>query len=888
MTTGSRVAQQQDALPLILEMRLDGRVRMDALSAYQTVEAVLLPLGEITRQLGLAIQVDPIRGSASGYVLQEARAFGLHVERAVVSVDGRQLGYAPELVRVIDDEIYVASTALSRWLPIDFTVDMPTLQLRLHPREPLPLQTRQARESAAAKIAGPQPPEVSVFPLVREPYRLFTQPFIDQTFSANARFGNNAIASPYNAAYTAYLTADMLGLEGAAYVSAARGSADPDWRLTLSRHDPEPRLLGPLHARAVRLGDIELPAVPNLSAGASGKGWSVSNRPIGLPSSFDRQSLRGDLPPGWDLTVYYNDALVGYQQSRPDGRYALDDLPLSAGANEFVLVFNGPLGQMRSERVSFLLDAALVAPGEFLYSVTQQRDDQGAFRHQLSADFGLGPGLVLSAVALRSPTAAGTSTTTVSADSTSKDQNYAQLGLRAYRGGSILRGEINWAGDGGRLIDLGLKRRIGAAALDLQHTQGLGRFDSPGLRAGSDPLHRRMRARLLGTMRLGNGPKLPYALEAQRLELQSGAVSDSASARLSTMAFGTAMTGGVSWLRSAGTARLAGSFQISRRLASYGLSAQLGYTLAPQLRVDYATLSLDRRFDAGYRATAGLLQVFESKTTVVSTGLTKHFGLFALGLSGSLSNRRELALGLQLFMALGRDPRSGHWFADALPLANSGAIAARAYVDKNLNGIHDAGEEFIANAAFTLDGGGRQPQRTGEDGTVLLSRLAPHRYADVSLDASTLEDPQWMPRSKGVRVLPRPGRSQILDFPVVATSDIDGTVFAVSEQGQPPIGNAEVELVDAVGEVVMQTRSSGDGFYLFHQVLPGRYAVRISPAQAAELFLDTGPPRAVDVSLDSNFISGQDLQLSRRQVLEKQGLGATATGTIAAPQRDGR
>ncbi len=301
-------------------------------------------------------------------------------------------------------------------------------------------------------------------------------------------------------------------------------------------------------------------------------------------------------------------------------------------------------------------------------------------------------------------------------------------------------------------------------------------------------------------------------------------------------------------------------------MATFGLSSQVGYSIAPHARIDSAALSVDRSFDSGYRGNASLLRVFDTKTTVLSAGLTKNFGRFALGLTGSISSRREVAVGLQLFMALGRDPRTGRWYADALPLAGSGAVAARAFVDRNLNGVHDSGEEFVSNAAFMLGGGGRHPQRTGEDGSVVISRLAPHCYADISLDASTLEDPQWTPRTQGVRVLPRPGRTQLVDFPVVSTSDIDGTVFVVEEQGKRPIGNAVVELVDAKGEVVMQTRSSGDGFYLLHQVLPGRYVVRISPEQASELALAAGPQRSVEVKVDSDFISGQDLQLLRARV----------------------
>lgn len=56
---------------------------------------------------------------------------------------------------------------------------------------------------------------------------------------------------------------------------------------------------------------------------------------------------------------------------------------------------------------------------------------------------------------------------------------------------------------------------------------------------------------------------------------------------------------------------------------------------------------------------------------------------------------------------------------------------------------------------------------------MLITRLAPHRYTDISVDPSTLEDPQWTPLARGVRVLPRPGRTQVVEFPVASTSPLN-------------------------------------------------------------------------------------------------------------------
>ncbi len=111
-------------------------------------------------------------------------------------------------------------------------------------------------------------------------------------------------------------------------------------------------------------------------------------------------------------------------------------------------------------------------------------------------------------------------------------------------------------------------------------------------------------------------------------------------------------------------------------------------------------------------------------------------------------------------------------------------------------------------------------------------------------------------------MLPRPGKVQMLEFPVVSTSEVDGTVYLLGKNGRRGIGDAAVELVNSQGAVVMSTPSSSDGFYLLRQVMPGRYTLRISPEQARKLALASRLERPVEVMPDGDFISGQDLELT--------------------------
>lgn len=846
-----RAPRLDDDHLLVLEVLLDGQVISDSFSAYQDGTQTLLPLGELARLLTLAIQVRPERGSAEGRLPRD-RAFALNLPEALASVAGREQNFEPRLAGVVGDDIYVSRQLLTRWLPLDLQLDLATLKLKVVPREKLPLQERLERERLAAALAGRQAAERPNYPYAPSAPGLIGVPSIDQSFGADARFGRHA--PQYKAAYTAYLTSDLLGMEGSAYLLKTQDKARPELRATLARNDPDAGLLGPLHARSVALGHLALPSVRHVMPGsARGDGVAVSNRPLDQPNSFDRHSLRGDLPPGWDVTLYYNDQLLAYQTSRADGQYAFDDLPLSFGANEFRLVFHGPLGQLRVEKQSFLLDRAPVKPGEVFYTLAAQVADDGSTRGVAQADVGLGKKLTGRLGLVRRPRLVGGIAT--------ESLDYGQLGLLAYLDAAILDAQFVAMRGGGTLAELGLKTRLGGFALDALHTQRQGGFVGDAL-AG---LRQRSELRLQGAVKPGALPRLVLDASLLRSVREGGGTDLQLGLRTSAMLGGTALSNSLRWQHGDGQTTTDGVLQLSRRVADIGLNAQLGYRLQPGSRLQALAIGADRRLADGWQLNAGLLRSMDAGLTLVSAGLARNLGSIGLALSASYSSQRELALGLQLFVALDRDPRSGRWQFDGQPLAGSGAVSARAFVDGNLNGIHDPGEEFVPNAGFILNGGGRHPRLTDAGGVALLNRLAPGRYADIALDPATLEDPQWKPLTPGVRVLPRPGRTEQLEFPVMLTAEIEGTVHLVEAGGRRRgIGDARLELVDAQGRVVAATTSSADGYYLFHQVAPGALRLRIAPDQAAQLGLQGELERAIEVPADGDFLSGQDLELSLR------------------------
>lgn len=843
----------QDLNLLITNLTLDGDQLADTLYLYEIDNDVMLPVGELARQLTIGVTVDPLSHVASGFILKEDAGFRIDPATGKVTLPDHQEDFDPRLVRWIDGDLYVASRLLSRWWPVDFKLNMASLNLQAIPREKLPIQLRLERAKSASRLGGRGTGYLDPgYPRLKNPHRLLTPPVIDSTIGLGVN--RNGDKTTTVASYSGMFSGDLLGMEATAYATISKDNPKPTARITLSRTDPEGGLLGPLDATSVQLGNIGLPALKNvLSGGGVGWGSIVSNRQLNQSSSYGLQTLRGELPPGWDVTLYFNDALIGFSQSRSDGLYELPDQPLVFGRNEIRLVFNGPLGQRRVETQVYMFDETVTKPGELYYTAGAKQDNNGAIRSTLQVDAGVAKGLAVTAGSVY-----------IDKDDGTLARTYFNGGLRASVLGSLVNLDYTKDIRGGNLTELGLRTAIMRVSLDASRTW-ISDFASDLFGNNGDPLKIRDQLRLTGSFILSPQFRLPFAVDFKHEQTVSGVSTYNIQPRLSVNAWGTSFTNSLNYLIGPGPDNLSGTLQVSRRVAGVGVNSQIAYTLQPNRKLDSFGMTFDKTLGEHNRINLGIVQSFGPDRTTMTAGWTRNFGSFGVGFSGLYGGPRNMRLGIQLFTAFGRNPRNGHIMRDWQPIAGMGAVAAKVFVDSNLNGKFDQGEEPVENAGFTVNGSGRQGIRTDAKGEALLPRLQPKAYADVALDLGSLDDAQWQPTRPGVRVLPRPGKVQVIDFPVALTAEIDGTVYLMDGTDKRGIGNAKLQLVDANGKVVGETKSSSDGYYILPNVIPGRYKLRIEPEQLKGIGLNADRIADVEINPKADFVNGIDFTLSKAQ-----------------------
>ncbi len=854
---------------LILEMRLGRFVLSDGLLGYLHRGGVLLPLDEVMRALELAVAADPARGQAGGWFLAEDRRFSLDLVRGGATVEGKPAPFDAALVELHVEDIYVDTTLLSAWFPVDFEFDLSRLLITVTSREPLPLEARLERERRAARL-GRGAFERLRYPRQEVPYKLWDWPFFDTTHAFDFNNDQNTLS----ARSTTLVTGDLLFMDSTLFVASNDQEPLADVRFTMGRKDPEAGLLGPLGLSEIAFGDVFTPQLPLVAAQREGRGAFVSSFELNRPSEFDRTTLRGELPLGWEVELYRNEILLDRQLSRADGRYEFIDVPLLFGLNVLNLAFYGPQGQRRQETRRLFVGPGMVRPGQHFYrlAVNQQGEDtisvgedsgfadetQGKTRLVGEFERGITQNLAL----------AGSFASFALEDGR---HSYPSLGLRTSLFGAFVRLDATKDLDSGSAVQGSFQtRRFGVGVL-AEHGQFFNGFASERVAASSDPLESRSNLRLDGTIPASFLPRIPVSLSGGLERRESGVMTLDAVNRLSMFVGGVSGSNTVNFnLRRGGgtptTTAASGSLLLNGRIERLNLRGSLAYTIDPEAQFTNASFTADYQFKRGSSARATLNQGLTGDLpTTVSVGIFHIIKFVAIGANASVSDDGRFAAGLTFTFSTGREPRKGSFERSPRGMARSGAASALVFLDRNLDGTLDEGDRPLEGVRFRR----RRDVATDEDGVAFITGLSAYQPTDLVLDPGSLEDPYWVPTRKGVEIVPRPGKTALLDFPVVPTGEIDGIAYLRRGEVVTEVSNVALQLVDQGGKVVAEVKSAFDGFFLFEFVRPGRYRVRVSPEQVARLRLVAPPAQEVTIGVvddEGEIVSGLEFVLERAPV----------------------
>lgn len=852
-----------DAL-LVLSLQYERFLLSDGFIAYDYAGTLYVPLGQLMSALEFPIFVAPDSKTASGTFLDE-RAFELDLDAGVVRSDGDRFSLFPtDVIQDIDD-IYVKQESLSAWFPLQLEFSSKEQLIKVSADEPLPVEQRFLREQRYGGLGAGNRDKRS-FPRHQTPYGLADVPFLDVSLSTDY-IDTPLAGAEWRSSHSFLLTGDLAYMNATLSLSGDNNDALRDARFTLDRSDPDAGLLGPLSASQVQIGDTFSPQLPLSARSARGRGMVISSFPLQSISEFDRVTLRGELPSGWEIELYRNDILLDFQRGRTDGLFEFEDVELTGGMNLLRLVSYGPQGQRRVEERRFFIGAGLVRPGKFHYRLSALQNDstiipsrdtttlenEGDPRVSLEMEYGVSRSLSIAGSAVYAP----------DTDDLTKQKLFANAGLRFDALGAYSQIDVSWADDGGMAYQAGTQFPLFGYNVLAEHAELRDyiseQFDDP-----ADPTVRETTLRADGSIGGDWLPPLPISIRATREEHESGRRELRVSNRLSTGFWRLRASNQVEWERRTdrfGVAedRVDGDFLLSGRFPDVAVRGSVDYDIAPVFRARDVAVTGD--WDFGERISMSSIvrhELLNQRTTEFGAGLNWLFDVAAFGFEGLYGTDNEFRLGMSLSLSVGHEPRERRWVMAPRALAGSGAASALAFLDRDADGKFDLEDEPLEGVRFQRF----RDAETNAQGVAFLPGLSANQPVPVAIDPDSLEDPFWVPAKEGYEVVPRPGHASQLLFPVTETGEVDGTVYATKRGARVAVSNAQVQLIAKDGSVLQEVSTVFDGFYLFEKVPLGSYLVRIAPEQVERLALVQPAPKRVTLSSEENMAIAVDFSLS--------------------------
>lgn len=710
-----------------------------------------------------------------------------------------------------DDNLFVATAILDKAFQVATRVEWADLSAVVGQSAELPVvrRARRERRRVLSQWRAPKPSTLELRP---------AEPVADGavfTWSLNASTNQPTEDLTFDLGLGAKLLGGSVELREQLW--RFRGGLGSNFRGSWVRAWPDLNWL-----RQVRLGDVQ----SNGRRARLLQGAVVTNAPFVRSSEFEVEQLVGEIPPGWDVELYQQGRLAGYDEVSGPGSFHVP-FQLRYGQNPFELVFYGPGGEVVRSKRTIRVPFSRLPGGQFEYAFA-------AGRCRLDPCDGL-IGLDLRYGLSRRVTVQG------GYDAFFRDpggelwQPYALVSAAvlpslSLTGEAVLNGHV-----GGSLaleptpdfrIDVRHTRLADAARefsgtlLERRRTEGSA-FWRPGVLGGSlflqfaglestGPRTRRNQQQVAATARIG-AARYSLGLRHDGFRRDSVVGRDLLAVDVSANAV---LSGPVPWMRGV-TVRGAVSVEPAHGLGA--VSGTLGRQLGRLVRADVGIGWF--RLGGGYSLDIGLSTVLPGPRIGTRNRFSSETGTRGIMfMNGSV--------------IWDPDSRLVRW-SDGSDLGRAG-INGVLFLDENANGVRDIGEPGLAGVPVSVGG---WIDVTDAEGEFAAWDLFPFEAVSIDVDSLAFDDPRLVLPAATVRVRPTPNSFLSIDVPVIVGAEISGYVV-LRDMG---LAGVPVVLRDVATGQEISFLTYGDGGFYKIGVPPGEYEITLPDAVLRRLDV-TVPP----------------------------------------------
>jgi hypothetical protein len=852
----------EDLYDLILEVKHNKRTLSNAVIGMERDGEFFLPVLELAGIFDFAANVDFAAGSVTGFFLREENEYGLNVHDHTYSYRGKTQSFPEGEAFVLEQkygikEVYISAELLSKIWPISINFNNLLQIIEVTSSEKLPYQVKQARERERGirlrRLEGSESAEDEngdVQLVVKNKPKLFSLPALNVNAiaqwsqdngrhqeSVNINGGNDLLYGEVD--YS-------LRLQNDTGDGADKGIQDVRFKYTKRAYDDEDL---PLNIKLLEVGDVSSQTASLAQGSLNGRGVVFTNASHTQKINFDSLTVDGVTEPGWEVELYRNNQLLGYQVASDTGEYLFEDVQLNYNRTVIKVMLYGPQGQTETREEIYNISRDMLRPGETIYEVGILDSDRNLLAlgdENVSRESGFTKNLLLQHGLNSNLTAFG-SLADVPTDVGS--QRFGSLGLKFALFETVGAVEAYRSLDGGSALEFKLSRRFLDTNLNLR-TAILDDFESNIIGYGDDADVFRFRGSANRSFKLPKG-NLGLQLSTNYERRHDGS---------SQMDFDTGQSLSLGKIRFSNStsssfkksvhANTRGLFSLNYNfLSDWKYRGAIDYSLYPFNEINNARSEVRYRDPDGLTAALDLDYNLKSKTTKIGTQLGYDFGLFSSSVDLDWHSESGVrALLRTRFSMAPYGPKSSYIY-DAKSMVNRSNVTGRVFYDNDYDGVYSDGDTLAPDAKFKV--GKTESRPSGANGITSYVGQNKLDYEAVTLDLDNVGDPYVISNQAEFKTILRPATSQTFDFPIIKTGIVEGVVY----DHEGPVSSIGIQLMNKNHEIVETTKTAFDGYYSFEYIRPGDYIVQVDPAITQVSI----PPRSVSVTSEDLFQFGIDL-----------------------------
>ncbi len=827
------VEQTRGAAPvpeeLLFEVRLRDRTLLSEGMLVLTRDGRrFLPAEELLRSLGYRVEGTPSRGALRAS-LDRGDELELELSECRVRWRGaeekkRLSGACRDLIAG-EDEIFVDEVLLARvlgtrlsadelksLLVLDFESPPPVVELRQRERDNEIHNLVRAQQNGDGTVEAS---DASYEPTLQGP-RLFQSAELD-VGGGRRKQTQSSFAGDYGVR--------VRGVDARyAYFASGEGVLSQSW--TLSREDPERKMLGPLGLSRIAVGDVYSQNVDLLAPSRRLRGAFLSS--FDLQGAFEGRvrSFAGRSFPSWYVELYQNGVLVDAQRASDLGDYLFESVTLYPGTNTLEFRYYGLNGERSSERRVFFQSADAGRRGDFAYQ----------------AVLGESLGEPLWVVSQRTQ-ASDALAVSASAVGTGEDRTFGQAQLVGAFRALSWDAAVAAAAGGGWATQMQTLAGWDALRLRLKWQRAFQDFQSPAM-----PLLGDMPARNLydASLSLPVWRRPSLGLRAQWLRDDRGSVADDRYRLTQTLAYrGLFVQHDVE--RASLARRWSGDLLAEKFFGPWSLRGEASYQ--PGQWEDGRLSLFLRTRDETWTARLSYDRNFVAADTLWTLGASRDLGWARV--VASLDTRPgledwQLSMGLEL--SAEREAVSGRWHFAAEDRSQAASLSLLAFEDLDGDGARDEGEPAVDGLRVLINKV-EQAESTSREGELYVSPLGPRGDERVEFHALDLLRRSLRPAKRVYTVRSAPGVQRRLEIPLQRIAEVEGYAYAMREGRRASSRFETLRLRRSDGGLNLIARADREGYFIFDEVTAGRYELFCGESERALRGLEVAPALEDFVSL---------------------------------------